>query len=178
VAQATKDWIEEAGLDFAADIHVAGPATSLAKFWTLVVQGDEGMADRRASKLLDLLRPATKGGNWRELYCKSPCGRWVQVFAGPDKSQRALATERLTKRAAEALRNQFSNLRIHALKRDGMVTIGWKGAVKITPYADGTFDLLWNKKVLDTLSVDRIAVVAALEGSGSRGSADDGEWIR
>ena len=86
----------EASLDIKADAKLYGGETALSRYWTIAVAGEPGLAARRVSKILRLLRLPDR--TWRPVMAKTAAGQQAQVFLGPDKSRKQQATEMAAKK--------------------------------------------------------------------------------
>ena len=51
---------------------------------------------------------------------------------------------------------------------------GWRPLLRVTPFADGTFDLHWNPSMVASTKIDKVAVAEAMESFAS--SASDIQW--
>ena len=135
------------------------------------------MAAKRAKKFLEHLRTSGEGSDWRRVSCIGPLNQIIQLFIGPDKNRKQIATEQLTKKTAQLLREALPTARVHQLRQEGIVCVSWRPLCRVSCFADGSFDVHWNPKQLDATRIDRAAIVEMLEESSSHGNAEEVEWI-
>ena len=115
--------------------------------------GDDIEADSKARKALQILKQ--EDGSFTRLWVKLPDGRQVQLYVGPDKNDKTVATEVSCKRLKDAVMSAHPSLDIHALKRDGVLCIGWEYAVRVIPHPDKSVELMWIRDVLDKFKLNK-----------------------
>ena len=125
------------------------------------------IAGRSAQKSMQLLHQP--GGEWRKLYVKSPAGRNIELLASGDKSRKQIKTETTAKRLARVLLEAHPNLDYHVLRREGVVTVGWRRLARIVVRpGDEPTSLEWNQQVLAETGVnkDRVKEIFAERAGG------------
>ena len=94
--------------------------------------------------------------------------------------RRRIATEKLVKRAYWSVKEELESQgkKLHMLKAEGMVCVGWKPLLRLTPYPDGSYDCHFNPKMVQATGVEKQVILDALEGAsrGGFGISDDIEW--
>lgn len=173
VAASIQGWLSEAELALADQVDLRGPVGGLSKKWTLIFHGAPALAQRRVRKALLLLK--SSDGQWRNFEVTTPTTRVLPLYIGPDKNPKRIATEVLAKKAHKEIERQLPGKKLHLLKADGIITINGRSLCKVTPYADGSFDLHWVARQLGSLQVSKADVIAACEVS-RRASAEEVEW--
>ena len=167
ILDTVREWIGDMGV---GEEWERGPERGLSERYTLVFTGLPRIAGRRAQQSLQLLRQP--GGEWRKLYVKSPAGRNIELLASGDKSRKQIKTETTAKRLARVLLEAHPNLDYHVLRREGVVTVGWRRLARIVVRpGDEPTSLEWNQQVLAETSVnkDRInEIFAERAGGGDR----------
>lgn len=177
ITAACKDWFAYAGMDSEQDMVVRGPSAAVGMYWKIAVHGADGVAARKAKKLLDILRTGGDDGKWMRIFVEAPTGRKVESFISPDKSRKREATERLTKKALSALEGKVPG-KLKPLKADGIVLRDGKPMVRITPLPDGSFDVFWNPGLVPS-GLDKSSIVAAMERQPSGAAlAASVQWER
>jgi hypothetical protein len=173
IESAIEAWMLDGSFRLGSEFEIRGPPTALSKHWVIAMHGQEAVAQRRVRKALDLLKGAD--GAWRRITAVSPTDRHIDCYISSDKNKKRLATERLTKKAFFVLRDQLAGRRVHMLKAEGLICVGWKPLLRLSPFADGSFDAHWNPSMLQQTGINKQEVLAALEQAHGV-SAEGVEW--
>ena len=48
--------------------------------------------------------------------------------------------------------------------------------LRVEPYADGSYDVVWNKKMVDHLNLDKSSILEEMEARRGSSSSCDVEW--
>lgn len=138
--------------------------------------GDEGLAARRVNKAMGLLKGSD--GVWRKFVCVTPSGEQAEVYISRDKNRRQILTEQISKKLKTVLEEKVDNGKtsLHLLRSEGMVTYKWQPLARVSPYADGSFQVHWNPSTLRKLpELSKNDVLEELENL--HGTKADGiEW--
>jgi hypothetical protein len=147
------------------------------KNFVLQLLGDPALAAKRVNKLQGLLRPASRGGQWRELRVPAPDGSQTTLYIGMDKNPRMVQLERHQKLLAKLLRERFK-LQVEVNKRESTLTTNFVPLARLQAPRRGETTIQWNLVAVGEAGLDRAAVVEAFKSlcASASSSASSTNW--
>ena len=164
---AVKELVENAACP--AEFKVQGG--KIGHNFSVHFQGANGLGARHVKKCINYLRD----NEWPATYAKATDGHSARVYFDFNKSGKTQKTERETKRLADAVRELHSDKDVHALRKDGIVTVSWRPIAKVQVHpGDEPTKLLWLYASVSELGIDRQGIIDKFSSSARR-PADD-QW--
>jgi hypothetical protein len=169
IATAIDEWLKRVKTQ--GEWVVQGP--SLNKNFSIVFQGDGGLAAKRARKAFQSLR--NSDGSWEKLFAKSSDGTQEQIYIDENKNQKQMRTVRDGKKHFKILLELHADKEVHLARKDGAVSVGWRPLVKVLAQpGDKASQLLWNANALHALHIEKDPIVERF--SKTIGRTSDVQW--
>ena len=130
--KAANEWLDPA---FADLYKIQGQTAELVKSITVQFTGIPVVAAKHVDRALRSLRSGD--GSWTQLTAKDEAGETVNIYAGPDKSNKQLRTEIEGKKLNSIFQNLYPSTKFHLLRREGVISINFKKLARVVPQADG-----------------------------------------
>ena len=164
VKMAITPLLEEAGLT-EAQWNMMGQGGGIAKNFTIRFCGAEGLAARRAKKVLDMRRQPD--GSWRpNPQVVTPLQRQVDIYISPDKNPKQLRTEQGCRRLFRAFKAVHPGKTVHQDKRSGVISVDWHACAKVVPSPEpNVYTVQWNVSVLDRAGVNKQSIMEAFNAN-------------
>jgi len=166
-------WLRAVALNEGPDWELQGGPQPLSKNWTILFHADPGIAARRAKKALQILR--RPDGTYQQLEARSPDNVYSKVYAGPDKNLRQILREGATKKLRKIIDTMLPKEEAFALKKDGVVTIGWQKLALVQPQNDKSVNIQFNNATVDKFKLDKALIRQKFEAAWAA-SASEVEW--
>ena len=160
VLEAVRRLAREATLKY-EQWELAGPPDGISRNFTLRLSGADGLASRRARKILDLRR--NPDGSWRDNpTVMSPLGRNIELYISPDKSPKQLRTEQGGRKLLKAFKAVHPNKSFHLDKRAGVVSVDWSPVAKVEPKIEVNQSTVhWIPGTIERANIDKEQVLGA-----------------
>ena len=154
---------------------IKGP--ELGKYFTLQLNGEGGVAAKRAKKFLSALRD--RSGKWTALWATTPTRTQCRIYINEDKSDKRTRTEMFTKRLERAFKTKHADKHVHARryndKKEGTISVDWVPVAKLTVASkDDQPVLLWNAGAVAEMGIEKDTITTAF--NSSTGSAAAVQW--
>ena len=167
-------WLRNINLQEGDDWQIRGGPQPLSKNWTIFFNADPGIAARRAKKALQVLRKPD--GTYQQLQARAPDSTYARVYASPDKNLRQILRESATKKFKKIVEPMVPREEIFALKKDGVVTIGWQKLALLKPADDKTINLQFNNEIIVKYKLDKNVIRQKFEAAWAATSTAEVEW--
>jgi hypothetical protein len=167
IETAVKELVENAACP--AEFKVQG--AKIGHNFAVQFQGTNGLGARHVKKCIEYLR----SNEWPATYARATDGHSARVYFDFNKSAKMQKTERETKRLADAVRELHGDKDVHALRKDGIVTVSWRPIAKVQVHpGDEPTKLLWLHASVSELGINRQGIIDKFASSARR-PADD-QW--
>jgi hypothetical protein len=167
IVAGTAAWLEQAGFRDGEEYILRGSDLGLSKKWTFQFLGDDGTANRRRNKALQLLK--NTDGTWTRIEVVTPLDRTLPLYINVDKTLRRTITEVMTKRLQTVIQDQLPRLKdaVHAVRREGLVTFQWRPLAQVEVKDDKNVVTKWNPPILQKSGLNKATIIAAMEARPS-----------
>ena len=167
IETAVKELVENAACQAAFKVQCA----KIGHNFSVQFQGANGLGARHVKKCMEYLR----SNEWPAIFARATDGNSARVYFDFNKSAKTQKTERETKRLADAVRELHSDKDVHALWKDGIVTVSWRPIATVQVHAgDEPTKLLWLHASVSELGINRQRIIDKFTSSARR-PADD-QW--
>jgi hypothetical protein len=122
----------------------------VSRFFTMQFKGTPNLASEKVSRVLGSLHV---DGEWRKVLVADPTNHMVQIFMGPDKSQKQQKVEMSVKRLGGIL-SKAKVPDIFARRRDGVVLSKWQPLARVEVCGPLDIKLLWDRELVSQLELD------------------------
>jgi hypothetical protein len=153
-----KSLISEASIP-ADSAEISGDATGTT--FSVLFSGSPSLGAQRVQRVLGLLRPVTRGGQWRQLSAKAIDTTSCAVYLSGDKNPQMIQCERHTKELLKCLQSQLVDVKFVANRRAAIISQDGVPVAKVTSVRRGVSEVEWNLERTGSLGIDRVAALAA-----------------
>ena len=172
VREEIKKWITDAGTTL-QQYDLEGPL--LGRVFLIKFKAEPHIAARRARKAFTMLRSAD--GVWIQFEVETPTGDRCKFYINEDKSKKAIATEVAARRLHKAASECMPLLKVHSVRKDGVITVNWNPVAKVSVESDGSTQVMWHKEAVEKFDIDKVAIKEKFDAaSEGRISSSTVQW--
>eukprot|EP00973_Karenia_brevis_P048755 6764537-Karenia_brevis.AAC.1 len=140
------------------DWALQAPDDAVRNTFNVVFKGKGDAPRRRALKAMGSLR--NDKGEWDTLFVPNESNQPVRIFVGEDKSPKQRAIEMWCRRTRRALQKMYPALQFNIIKKNGIITCGWKDLAKIDVLEKGAEPVYaWKASMVAQFAIDKKGVV-------------------